>query len=118
MAVFFQNSFDLLFLVKGRVVKDNDAGFEQEWNEFLFQPFVHALGIACFFKRLGRKPLSAPLRHDQVCGFAIVARNFPVKDLAAPGPSVSAIAVFFKAALVEIDDIFSTVASCERVKTA
>lgn len=66
------------------------------------------MGATCL-EQHGRDPIFAPLRHDEIGSFMVVAGDF-TKDLVAPRrPAMSPVNGDLETALIKINDIFPTV---------
>lgn len=105
MACLFSDGAEFFFGVEGRVVHDDDAGPGQFRQQRLAHPRDDGEAVATVGERHRREPLLLPLRHDEVDRFAVATGHIAEDFHAAFCPTMGALAVGLKPALIHIDKV-------------
>ena len=104
--MFGEHIGDFWFVMKGRIVHDDQALRPERWQQHLLNPSCHRQMCAACLEQHGRDPILAPLRHDEIGPFMVVAGDF-TKDLVAPRrPAMRPVNIGRKTALIKINHIF------------
>ena len=97
---------DLGLVMKGCIVHDDQTLRPERRQQHLLNPCCHRQLCAACLEQHGRDPILAPLRHDEIGPFMVVAGDF-TKDLVAPRrPAMRPVNIGLKSALVKINDVF------------
>ena len=92
--------------MKGRIVHDDQALRPEGGQQHFLNPCCHRQMCAACLEQHGRDPILAPLRHDEIGPFMIVAGDF-TKDLVAPTcPTMRPMNIGLETALIKINNIF------------
>ena len=100
---------DFWFVMKGGIVHDDQALRPECGHQHFLHPCCHRqIGATCL-EQHGRDPIFAPLRHDEIGSFMVVASDF-TKDLVAPRcPAMRPVSCGLETALIKINNIFPAV---------
>lgn len=82
MPMRFQQFLYFWFVMKWRIIHDNQAVWPELWHKHLFHPRQHRMMGAAFVKQHGGKPFFATLRHDEIGTLAVVSADFSMHLLA------------------------------------